>query len=113
MMKTAKHWKLPECSIVTKRRNERMKEKKYWPAHCEKCLYYTEELLGAGKLKGTWRSGYCTCKYELARGINGRKLTKPLPYREVWRTWSCKSWIDRESGMTRYEALTGKKEEKR
>lgn len=47
------------CGIVKKRRNERMDEKKYWPAHCSQCLYYTEELLGAGKLKGTWRNGDC------------------------------------------------------
>lgn len=78
---------------------------------CANCLHYTEQVLGAPAIKEPWKTGYCTCKYELARGINGRKLAKPLPYRTVWRGWSCHSWIGRESGMTRYEALTGKKEE--
>lgn len=78
---------------------------------CEDCLYYAEQILGAPAIKEPWRTGYCTCKHELARGANGHKLARPLPYRTVWRTESCRSWIDRESGKTRYEALTGKKEE--
>lgn len=86
------------------------KRRPWYSPHCEKCLYYTEELLWLDKPKNPLHSGYCTCKYELARGINGRKREKPLPYRGVWRTETCRSWIDRESGMTRFEALTGKRE---
>lgn len=73
---------------------------------CENCQYYTEQILGAPAIKEPWKTGYCTCKYELARTVNGHKLAKPKPYRTVWRTWSCRSWIDRENGKTRFEALT-------
>ena len=78
---------------------------------CANCLHYTEQILGAPAIKEPWKTGYCTCKHELARGINGHKLAKPLPYRTVWRTGSCRSWIDRENSKTKFEALTGKKEE--
>lgn len=79
---------------------------------CADCKYYTEEMLNPAATKRQWPSGWCTCKHELARGINGHKLTKPLPYRQVYRNDSgCKSWIEKETGITRYEALTGIKEE--
>lgn len=43
---------------------------------------------------------------------NGHRLRKPLKRRQVYRNYgACESWIDPETGMTRYEALTGNKEE--
>ena len=78
---------------------------------CFDCKYYTETVPDP-EPKQPNMTGWCLCKYELARGINGHKLKKPPKRRQMCgRVSACKSWIDGATGMTRYEAVTGKKEE--
>lgn len=78
---------------------------------CFDCKFYTETVPDP-EPKQPNMTGWCLCKRELAHGINGHRLRKPLKRRQVHRNYgACKSWIDPETGMTRYEALTGNKEE--
>lgn len=75
---------------------------------CKDCKYY-EDGIGEGHAK-IFANGWCICKHELARGINGRLLPIPLPRRAVAWNDCCRRWVDAETGKTRYEVLTGKRE---
>lgn len=86
-----------------------MKHKRGYSPKCWSCKYYTEEIEGE---KLAYRNtGWCTCKEQLRRGINGHKIENP-PKRKQTRDLdeACQDWIDAEAGYTKFEVLTGYRE---
>ena len=73
---------------------------------CYECKYYTEEE----DVRTHQTIGYCICKEELRRGINGKVRSNPPERMRTDRNQCCRYWIDAESSHTRFEVLTGYKE---
>lgn len=83
-----------------------MKHKMGNSPKCYECKYYTEEE----DVRTHQTIGYCICKEELRRGINGKVRSNPPERMRTDRNQCCRYWIDAESGHTRFEVLTGYKE---
>lgn len=76
------------------------------PKCCE-CKWYKEKEDG----EACFGDGWCSCKQQFRLDCNGRKRD-PLPERMPtnWN-FSCKWWIDAETGENHFHAMTGKTEE--
>ena len=73
---------------------------------CKDCYWYREKEADDKCLF----EGWCTCKKELATGINGRKREHPPERKAVHDHWCCQWWEDAEERLTHYEVMTRKPE---
>lgn len=70
---------------------------------CLECKFYSEKRPN----DGCREDGWCSNPYQNAYGINGRKRDKSTERQPVKWMWECRQWIDAETGINHFEAVTG------
>lgn len=82
----------------------------YDQMRCTCCKYYTEDKKYGQKFHPSHVTGYCTNEWQLTHGANDRKRPYRIDRRPTAWDFTCKRWVDVETGETRDEIIFGKKE---